>query len=239
MFKTIIMKQYTLIIAFIFLVSVNFSFGQKTEINFNTYSGLFSFRGNGSVTNSTIGWGQFSIPMTSTDNPYGNKNDFSYAFELQIQKLTKGKNLYGIGLGFETLKSQVHIDTYTQSGFAFIKSAANGKTILKNTFITVNPYLGHRFSFRKTSFDMLAGIDLAYCLKSTEFGYLSLNTIDPFQNEIAKPTIDLRPRIQIKTQIKKFGFIAGYSLGLTNFQTNNNLKANTSFLRLGLSYQIK
>jgi hypothetical protein len=234
------MKQNKLCLAIIFLVSVNFSYGQKTEINFNTYSGLFSFRGNGSASISSIGWGQFSIPIgTSTENPYGNKNDFSYAFELQIQKISKGMNIYGIGLGFENLKSQVHIDTYIESGFVYYKYAANGKTILKNTFITVNPFMGHRFSFRKTSFDMLAGIDLAYCLKSTEFGYIDVNNTNPFQNELAKPTIDFRPRIQIKTQIKKFGFLAGYSFGLTNFQTNNNLNANTSFLRMGLSYQIK
>jgi hypothetical protein len=233
------MAKNTLFVVVIFMAAVNLTYAQKNEINFNAYSGLFSFRGNGSATNSAIGWGQFSIPMISTVNPYGNKNDFSYAFELQIQKLTKGKNLYGIGLGFETLKSQVHIDTFVQSGFAFIKSPANGKTILKNTFITVNPYVGHRFSFRKTSFDMLAGIDIAYCLKSTEFGYLSLTTKDHFQNELAKPTIDLRPRFQLKAQISKLGFLAGYSLGLTNFKANNNLKANTCFLRLGLSYQIK
>ena len=55
----------------------------------------------------------------------------------------------------------------------------------------------------------------------------------------AKPTIDFRPRIQIRTQINKFNFLAGYSLGLTNYQSKFNYKAYTSFVYLGLGYQLK
>ena len=110
--------------------------------------------------------------------------------------------------------------------------SANGTTFLKNTFITLNPYIGHRFSFPKSSLDVLAGIDLGYCLKSSELIWSPSGTkANPDgQNDLTKPTIDFRPRIQIKTQIKKFGFLAGYSLGVTNYQSQNNLKAYTSFI---------
>lgn len=234
------MKRNKLFIGIIFLVSVNFSYGQKTEINFNTYGGLFSFRGNGSATNSSIGWSQFD-PIWRTSNPYGQKSGFSYEFELQLQRVSKKQLIYGCGLGFETLQSKVHIDTSIFSAFILNISPANGTTFLKNTFITVNPYIGYRFFLRKSSFDVLAGIDMGYCLKSSELIWKTSGTkANPDQqNDLAKPTIDIRPRIQIKAQIKKFGFLAGYSLGVTNYQSQNNLKAYTSFIRLGLSYQIK
>jgi len=234
------MKQNKLCLAIIFLVSVNFSFGQKTEINFNAYSGLFSFRGNGTATNSSIGCSQFD-PIWRTSNPYGQKSGFSYEFELQLQRVSKKHLIYGCGIGFETLQSKVHIDTSIFSAFIVNISPANGTTFLKNTFITVNPYIGHRFSFPKSSFDVLAGIDMGYCLKSSELIWSPSGTkVNPDeQNDLTKPTIDFRARIQIKTQIKKFGFLAGYSLGVTNYQSQNNLKAYTSFIRLGLSYQIK
>ena len=50
---------------------------------------------------------------------------------------------------------------------------------------------------------------------------------------------DFRSRIQLKTQLNKVGLLAGYSIGLTNFQTQDNPKAYSSFLRLGVSYQLK
>lgn len=90
-------------------------------------------------------------------------------------------------------------------------------------------------------FDLLVGFDLAFCLKSKELGNASTNNkvYATIENDKTKPSIDFRPRIQIRTQINKFGFLVGYSLGLTNYQTQNNLKAYTSFLRLGLNYQLK
>lgn len=235
-----IMKKRNLLLAISIFTFVNFSYGQKTEINFNAYSGLFSFHGNGTATNSSVGWSQFD-PVWRTSIPYGQKSAFSYAFELQTQRITSKHFIYGVGLGFESLQSKVHIDTSVFSAFIVNVSPANGTMILKNTFITVNPYLGHRYSLGNISFDLLAGIDIAYCLKSTELIWQTPDTKASLvaQNDLAKPTFDIRPRIQFKTQIKKFGFIAGYSLGLTNYQSQDNKKAYASFLRLGLSYQIK
>lgn len=234
------MKQFTLIISVLLLVSINCSYGQKTEINFNAYSGLFTFRGNATATNSSVLWSQFD-PILRTMKPYGNKSGFSYEFELQLQRISKKHVIYGCGLGFETLVSKVHIDSSIFSAFIVDISPANGTTLLKNTFITVNPYIGHRFTFSKSSFDILAGIDMGYCLISSELIWNPTgNQANPNQqNDLTKPNLDFRARLQIKSQIKKFGFLAGYSLGVTNYQSKNNLKAYASFLRLGLSYQIK
>jgi len=238
------MKQNKLFfLVIIFLTSVQFSYGQKTEINFNAYSGLFSFRGEGAASKSLIISYPFApTPIIFTENPYGRRPGFSYALEFQGQRLSKRRNIYGLGLGFEESTSKVNIDKIGISGDpANLKYPASGETKLKNTFVTFNPFVGHRFSNHKLTFDLLAGFDLAFCLKSKEDG--SATTINQgaftVENDKTKPSIDLRPRIQIKTEINKFGFLAGYSFGLTNYSTQNNLKAYTSFLRLGLSYRLK
>ena len=228
-------------LAIIFLVSTQFSSGQKSEIVFNAYSGLFSFRGNGSSSTSWINSNPYTSPWKYTSNPYGKKSEFSYALELQGQRVTKHKNIYGLGISFEILASKVNIDTVTANGFLYWEYSASGKTSLKNTFVTLNPFVGHRYSYHKIIFDLLAGFDLAFCLKSKEVGNATTSNdyYVTVENNKPKPSIDFRPRIQVKTQINKFGLLAGYSLGLTNYQIQNNSKAYTSFLRLGLSYQLK
>ncbi|HEY5462022.1 MAG TPA: hypothetical protein VIJ95_02085 [Hanamia sp.] len=228
----------------ILLSTVQFSYGQKTEINFNVYSGLFSFRGEGAASKSFIYYDEFWGPVTKyTDDPYGKGNGFSYALEFQGQRLSKRKNIYGLGISFEELTSKVNIDRILISGDpADLQYPANGETKLKNTFITLNPFVGHRYAYHKITIDLLAGFDLAFCLKSKEDGSATTTSNQghfTVENDKTKPSIDLRPRIQIKTQINKFGFLAGYSLGLTNYAAQYNSKAYTSFLRLGLSYQLK
>ena len=93
----------------------------------------------------------------------------------------------------------------------------------------------------KVSFDILAGLDFAFCLESNENGKATAIGKDYVTGGISmpKPSIDFRPRIQLKAGIKKFGFLAGYSSGLTNYQNKYNLKAYSSFLQLGFSYLLK
>jgi hypothetical protein len=238
------MKQNNLFFLVIFLLtSVQFSYGQKTEINLNAYSGLFSFRGAGAASNSwIISYPFINTPTKYTIDPYGKKNEFSYALEFQGQRISKRKNIYGLGISFEALTSGVNIYKIGVSGDpAYLEYPANGKTKLKNTFVTLNPFFGHRFSYHKMTFDLLTGFDLAFCLNSKETGNATTNNKDNFtvENDKAKPSIDFRPRIQFRAQVNKFGFLAGYSLGLTNYQTQNNPKTYSSFLRLGLSYRLK
>ena len=237
--KIITKKIFFILIALCF---INQSvFGQKTEINFNAYSGLFSFRGNGSASNSWMNFSFYTFPSSSTFNPYGKKNGFSYALELQGQNLTKRKNIYGSGISFEILTSKVNIDTVAGGDPAYLQYPATGKTTLKNTFITLNPFVGHRYINGKITFDLLTGIDLSFCLKSREAGTATTNNnaLITVENDKDKPSVDFRPRVQIKTQYKKIGFLLGYSLGLTNYQNKYSDKAYTSFLRLGISCQIK
>lgn len=236
-----IIKRPTFIF-FIFCFMVQFSYGQKIEVNFNVYSGLFSFYGDGSTSESWINFNPYTFPQKVTSNVYGKKSGFPYSIELQGQRTTRRENIYGLGFSFETLTSKVNIDTLTENGFFYRQYPASGETTLRNTFVTINPFVGHRFLYRSIIFDLLVGTDLSFCLKSREQGHATVNNKNyslQVDNEKEKPLIDIRPRIQFTTQYDKFGFIIGYSLGLINYQTQNNLKAYTSFLRFGLSYQLK
>lgn len=229
--------------AIVLLLATQFSYGQKTALFFNAYSGLFSFRGDGATTTSWINENVYASPTPFTSNPYGKKGEFSWALEVQGQRVTKNNNIYGLGIGFETLTSKVNIDTITQNGIIYYQYPADGKATLKNSFLTLNPFVGHQFSFRKIKVDLLAGVDGAFCLKSKDAGRATTTkdyvyAVTAGSNR-TKPFIDWRPRVQIKTQVAKFGLLAGYSLGLTNYKPQNNLKAYTSFLRLGLSCQLK
>lgn len=264
----------------VFCLLVQLSYGQKTEIDLNAYCGLFSFRGNGSTSNSWVIVSNLARLDQMTSSPYGKKGSFFYSYELQGQRVTRKKNIYGIGISFEASTSKINIDSAYSEGFgsslpgggifgpgpdgfgiyAPHPIGAAGETTLKNIFITANLYVGHRFIYRKISLDLLAGIDLGFCLKSYEKANAkSLNSnqsnstwwFNNFYENRTKPSIDFRPRIQFKIRYHIFGILLGYSLGITNYQKQNNEtsffkdvsqkngNANSSILRLGISLQLK
>lgn len=266
------MKQHKIktFLSILFCLLVQLTNAQKTEINFNAYSGLFSFQGPGTTLNSWVSFGNFSV-----STPYSRKPSFFYSFELQGQRITKKKNIYGIGLSFEAAKKNtVNIDSAfinnsSSYGFTFgpfgpgiyeydYPKPATGKSILENTFITVNPFVGHRFIYKKFSVDVLAGIDLGFCKKSFETTHANnLPNIRNdsfsiyFEDKRVKPSIDLRPRVQFKLQYHKLGLLAGYSLGITDYQKKNkaqpefknipikNGNTYSRILRLGISWELK
>ena len=233
-------KQVLLILAISLFAFGQYATAQKTETNFNAYTGLFSFRGNGTTSNSMISY-DFEYPKRFLSNSFGKRSGFSYGFELQRQRITRDKQIFGIGASFESLTSKVNVDTVTENGFIYYQFPATGNATLHNTFITLNTFYGHRYFVNKITLDILLGFDFAFCLRSVESGNAVANnknyTVD--EHEISKPTIDIRPRLQIKTQYKKIGLIVGYSLGLTNFNNQTNNNAFSNFFRTGLSYQIK
>jgi hypothetical protein len=229
-------SKYPLLITLVCISKITFA---QTEFNVNAYSGIAFFRGNGSSNSSWMGWGQFS--GSSTSNPYSKKPGLFYSFELSTQKITMKKNLYGVGIGFEVLNSTVDIDTISFSAFAYIKYPASGKSTLKNSFITINPYLGHRFKTSKLFFDVTGGFDAAFSLRGHVTGEaVSTDKIQSLSVDYkTKTVIDFRPRLQTKVQYKKAGFLLSYSLGLTKYKTEANTNAYSNILRLGISYPLK
>jgi hypothetical protein len=214
------------------------SYGQQSELNADAYSGLFFFRGNGSASRSVID--ELNLPALSsyTANPYGRGSGFSYGFELQGQIISRDNNLYGLGIGFEELTSKVAIGQLNISGTLSV--LVNGKTQLHNDFITVHPFAGHRFVYHNVEVDCQAGMEAGICLASREIGRISSAPESRVNDHINKPrpSADVRPGVQVEVTIDRWGLSAGYSVGLTNYQTEDNLKAYSNFIRLGLSYQL-
>ena len=242
---SLIPKKTILIFLILSFIAKNTE-AQKNEYSANVVTGLFSFRGSGAASADwIIDNPQKNPPTVYTRNPYGKKSGFSYVIEVQFQRVTANNIIYGAALSFESLTSKVDIDTVFQNSFAGSVFQARGNTNLKNSFITLNPFAGYRFRKQEMNFDFTAGIDIAACVKSREKGRaVDAGSINYFtevmtDNQLRKPPVDLRARMQLKVSYKKYGILAGYSLGLTDYQRENNLKAYSSFIRVGLSYQLK
>ena len=220
-----------------FLVSKTFC--QVIEVNANLYSGFFSFKGNRTVSTNAIIFMPYSQPNEYVENPYGKSSDFSYSIELQIQKIIKKNIIIGIGLSYESLSSSSNIDRASTYGFMNYHFLANGKVVLKNKFLTLNPYFGKRYKIKKLSLDINAGIDIGFCLESKENGFAITEngSVMTSSNLLTKPNFDIRPRLQSILRIKKIGLILGYSYGLTNYNQLFNVSSN--YLRLGLNYRLK
>ena len=231
-----IRKTLTNIIFFCFLGLSTYA--QKTEINFNTYTTFFGFHGNGTTTESYINSNQMT-QVDSTFNVYGKDGSFSYAIELQSQRITKRKMIYGIGIAFEKLNSKVNLDSVRQIVYGR-QDVLSGKTFLRNSYITLNPFLGRRFIYSKMTLDFLLGLDVAFCEKSEEdVRAVFYNNSHRVSNIKTRPDIDYRPRVQMEGRYKRFGVLVGYSLGLTNYKQQSNMKAYSSLFRLGIGYVLK
>lgn len=236
-----------------------FSFGavnaQKTTVYLNAYSGLFSFHGDAAVSTSRFTAGLDMSTATSspyrTYNVHGSLPAFSYSLEAQLVQNTKHGLLYGMGIAYEMLASKVNIDSVVYYGEpAIIHYDALGYAKLKNTFITLNPFAGKRIFNKKFSVDVLAGMDIAFCIRSHENGQANTITGTPYSQYITtnidepKPVVDVRSRLQVHVHYKKAGFIFGYSLGLTDYHIRkdyayDNSRSFSNFLRFGLSYQVR
>ena len=230
----------TLVITTLICLVVQSSFSQKTEININAYTAVFGYGGNVTTTSSDLKASHIT-PEASTSNAYGKNGRFSYAAELQVQRVTKQKFIYGAGTAFEVLSSKVNIDTIRINDFDQKNYGADGESILKNTYMTVNPYFGKRILMSKITFDFLVGLDFGFVLNSQEnikARIKGTKDYETFENNRDKPLIDYRTRAQVKAYYKKAGLILGYSLGLTDNNKEPNTNASTRIVRLGLSYTL-
>jgi hypothetical protein len=233
------LKPFATLLAILFC-SINVN-GQKTSFNVNVYSGLFSFRGAGATSASSIETGFYIIPGY-TKNVYGTGAAFSYAIEGELQRKTAQHILYGAGLSYEKLTSSVTINKVGFSGDpAYLIYNADGNTRLINTFFNLSTLAGYQFTTGKISLDVLGGLDFATCLSSHEKGsaITENNTTFTTNNMLRKPRLDLRPRIQLKAGYKKMGLILGYSLGLTAYPSREEATTYSRFLRIGFSYTIR
>jgi len=214
--------------------------GQTNEFSEQFSSGLFSFAGSSATKTSTLYLGG-----PSTMNPYGRGSSFSYIFGLQVQRITRSNFIFGLQASYESLSSKVKVvyaeyDTHS-AGF----NVSDGKTILKNQFLSFHPFLGKRIKLINwITSDLTLGTDLGICFNSREHETGKMDNggkYDFFYTWPGNPGLDIRPRIEFTNYYKKFGLTFGYSLGLTNYENTGgssaDMKVFSRMLRFGFAYR--
>lgn len=211
---------------------------QKVELRANFNTGLFSFGGKDAASTSWIN------NETATNNPYGRKSGLSYGLSLNLRKVTPSLFLYGIDAGYEMLQSKVNLK-YSGVIMGDIASDFVGRTHLNNSFINAFPFMGKRFLIGGWPVDLMGGLDVAFLLKSREKGSAhGISNVDYHtETDVDRKNIntDLRPRLQLSTDISKVGVNIGYSYGLMNYRKGllgADREVYSRMLRIGLSYRL-
>lgn len=105
--------------------------------------------------------------------------------------------------------------------------------------------MGYRLPVNRLNIDFTGGLDIAYCINSKENGSATAKDGTKYKTDVDRENInfDIRPRIQIAANYEKTGVYIGYSLGLADYMGDyvggNFGKCYVSFLRFGLTYQVK
>ncbi len=244
-FMRLLMKSVVILTFILNGIVTAFSYGQSTEISAQAGSGLFSF-GGGSATKASLITVSFDGSISGyTYNPYGRYSGFSYGFGAQVQRITKSTFIAGLQVGYESLSSKVKIVGAYDATTYWALPMDDGKTILTNNFVNLNPFIGKRFELKSNvKIDLKFGFDFGVCLSSTEKYDITQAQDDHITGSVSrnKPNLDFRPRIEMVNYYKQIGFSIGYSYGLTNYTSGldgADRVTQSRYFRLGLSYIIK
>ncbi|TWI95931.1 outer membrane protein with beta-barrel domain [Mucilaginibacter frigoritolerans] len=252
------MKKLYLSLLALFLASQLHA--QKFELSFQANSGLFHYSGNSASSTSVIIQNGTTPKQNYTNNPYGNKNAFSYGADVQAQYVSKGGFITGIQAGYNILRSKTNITSVFPLEFELEESVLNplyyapfnpslpakGSTILQDQFINLNPYIGYRIKTKKINIDLMPGIDIGFGINSYDKGKATTTDGTVYETDYkeVKPLTDVRLKFGAAVLYKKWGVTASFAHGLTNY-TKNLLndspivyKAQSELLRFGISYRI-
>ena len=225
-------------------LTINLSFGQKTESILALNSGLFSFQGYSAEKSSQINLASNGT-TGYTNNPFGGKNGLSYGVSYQIQRVSRGNFIAGIGVGYENLRSKTTItgvNGYDKTGT--FQDIASGQTYLSNNQINAFPYLGYRVGIRQVSVDLTGGLDIGYLLNSKESGKATGVNGTTYTTSLDRTGIktDLRPRVQVAVFYRKVGAYTSYAYGISNYKSGwvgGRNECNSTVIRFGVLYKIK
>jgi len=222
------------------LLCVTLCYGQRLEIRPTVYGGLFFYHGSGATATSNVHLSDIGYYNSTS---YGKKSDVSYTFELPAQWISRQNHILGLGLAFERLTSKATVDSVF--GDWVPPTSATGKVTITNTFLTLNPFVGHRFLAGSVALDGLIGMEWAWHLTAPQE---EAEVVTPFKSisKLRKKRIpnDLRARAQVNASYKRMGLSLGYSRGTENqyFYDNRDFKdkkAYANFIRFGISYRLK
>jgi hypothetical protein len=233
------MKKSIILLLFFCTVSI---FGQKNEFQISLDSGLFSYTGVSATDYSSLN--VFSENNTAkTNNPFGSKNGLCFGGSFNVKRVAKGNMIYGIGLGYQFLKSKVCIESVFDNTIA-LPTKVSGQTYLINTCFNVYPSIGKRVVVKKIPIDLVGGLNFDFILNTKEKGNAKDSQGIEYSSNRSFNTIkfDFGPRIQLSTEYKKTGLYLGYSVGLLNYMSGyvgGENQVYSKMLRFGFTYRLK
>lgn len=215
---------------------------QKTSFSIAFNSGLFSFHGASAASVSRI---NFDDPSNRgyTNNPYGTQGGLMYGVSGNIRRIYGNGLIVGLDAGFESGSSRIHIEGI--NGHKVSSSyylSADGTTRLVSSFLNFFPHGGIKLNFSKVNFDLIGGMDVAYCLNTLEKGKALAEVGANFTTWVERKTVgtDFRPRIQIAAHYQKMCIYLGYSHGLVNYLAGyigGENECYSRIIRMGIGYQ--
>ncbi|WP_026462068.1 outer membrane beta-barrel protein [Adhaeribacter aquaticus] len=225
----------------LFLVSSGTLLGQKTEVSLQGTTTFSAFGGaNATRTSGMLVSGDGSDNYTN--DPYGKYVGVGYGAAIQLQRVTQGRTILGLQTGYEVLRSRVKITSVynIRPEPTPIKS---GETVLRNDFININPYAGHRFTIRKIDLDLTGGLEIAFFQESREKGSVTTANGQTYYSdrERFRPGSDIRGRLNLTGYYKHIGISLGYAHGIKNYTPmleGATLNRYARVVRLGINYRI-
>ncbi|MFB0494419.1 hypothetical protein ABID99_000656 [Mucilaginibacter sp. OAE612] len=247
------MKKYLLILAPLLISGLQLR-AQKLEVTVQANTGLFHFAGKSSSATTQVLQGSITgDPMNRANNPYGNKNGFSYGGSVQVQTVSKGGFIVGLQGGYELLRSKAEVNKYTPiilnpTEYDIVANdasfAVTGHVALQSQSINLNPYIGYRFALNKVKLDILPGMDIGLILDTRDKGEVKdkEGKIYKVNYKRSKAPTDVRLRLGAAASYGRYGLNASFAHGLTNYMKDMvgdaSFNAHSEYFRLGLSYRL-
>ena len=218
------------LLAFAFMMSCMQLFAQKFEFSLLANSALFRYSGSYAVSSSFINEG--TTPAQSyTNNPYGSKNGFGYGTAVQGQYITKRGFIAGLQAGYDWSQSKedinyVYPDYYNIYPEIYTINTpiveTNGQSYLRDQYINLNPYIGYRLKVKNIKIDLMPGAEFGFNVNSYDKGSATAadGTVYKTDYKLKDAPVDIRLKFGIAAWYKRYGIIASYEQGLTNYTKN-------------------
>gem|GEM_PF-138592 len=228
------MRKICVVIFIVLLVGLQ-THAQSHEFGVGINTGYSFFGGSGSESHS------FVINDTYTNSPLGKELKLSYGLSVDYKYIFRNNIILGAEIAYEDLRTKVNINGYHEYGE---NHKSSGKTILHNYFLNGSPFVGYRFNLETFSFDILAGLDVAYSIDREE--KVNYKKEDGRKKKFTKSRkddyvdIDLRPRLQLNFNYKNYTLFTGASFGVMNYYKDwvgSDDVAYLNTIRLGFLYR--
>ncbi len=239
--KTTIMGKLNQALILICLFFSGNLFAQRS-LKFSVYSGsgVSFFSGPGSSRQSTFYRNGLTFPnaVDTIGNPYGSMTGPCFIAGVQLDRALSKTWTLSVSTQYEHNGSRLTVDSVVTPSGNF---KTNGKYLLYNDFISINPQLGRTFSFGRLGLMLHGGFD--YSLKLSMSDQFDFTDQSGKKNSIAhsggRPaTDDFRLTAGGMISLNKWSLDLNYKHGLSNYNKNGNGEAFSRMLHIKLMYRL-